>query len=138
GWTASAGGRSTTSPCNGAASMRHSLFLSGTWTITSPLIGVSNGLPTTLTFTFRRSSSSNFGHMQSRWSTSPTGPWNSTNHSVSNTTCSSYTVGFTPPAGQNIYIQLEAARTIAFNSRDFWFDDVSVLQELPICPAATF
>ena len=138
GWTVSAGGRSTTSPCNGAASMRHSLFLSGTWTITSPLIGVSNGLPTTLTFTFRRSSSSNFGHMQSRWSTSPTGPWNSTNHSVSNTTCSSYTVGFTPPAGQNIYIQLEAARTIAFNSRDFWFDDVSVLQELPICPAATF
>ncbi len=138
GWTVSDGGRSTSSPCNGAASMRHSMFLTGTWTITSPSVGISNGMPTTLTFIFRRSSSSNFAHMHSRWSTSPTGPWTTTNHGVNNTSCSSYTVNFTPPAGQTIYIQLEAERTLGFNTRDYWFDDVSVQQQALVCPSATF
>ena len=142
GWTVSTGGRSTTSPCVGSAGMKWDIsdLNSGTWTLTSPSVGVSNGLPSTLTFTFRRSSSTNFQSLNSAWSTSASGPWTAMSHSVSNNNCTQYTMTFSPPAGQSVYIRLQMSKgsSFSFTTRNYYFDEVLVSQASPVCPSATF
>ena len=142
GWTISTGGRSTSAPCVGTASMRWDVsdLASGTWTLTSPTVGLSNGLPATLTFNYRRSAATNFQNMTSAWATSASGPWNSVTQNVSNTNCTQYTMTFTPPAGQNVFIRLQMAKgsSLSITTRNYFFDQVVVQQQTPVCPAATF
>ncbi len=143
GWTTTQGGRSNNAPCIGLWSMRWNVgqTSTGTMQLNSPLIGVSNGLPATYSFVFRRSASAEFGGMRSYWATSPSGPWSLTTHSVGNQNCNTYTVNFNPPPGQQIYLRLEVTKNFGCcfgSSKTFWFDDITVTQEALQCPAAAF
>jgi hypothetical protein len=146
GWTFSSGSVDATgTPCEGASGARVGFSANQgalTWTLTSPNVapplGNSGSLVTT-TFQFKRSTTSGFNYMRSYWSTDNS-TWTQVAHSVSNQSCNSYTMSFTPPAGQPVYIRLQAARNQVFflgTAGNYLFDNVAVSQTAPICPAAT-
>ncbi len=143
GWTFSSGGVDATgTPCEGANGARRNFGVSlstVTWTLTSPNLAPplgNSGQPVTVTFRFKRTGSGQFNFMRSAWSTNNS-TWTNVNQTVSNQSCNTYTMTFTPTPGLPVYIRLEASRNAAFTSVDYLFDNVSVTQAAPVCPAAT-
>ena len=120
----------------------------------SPSLGVSNGLPVTLSYNYKLYDYWNeeplgnydWGNVTVSWSTSASGPWTtihtitSANH-ITSGSCTTKTGTFTPTAGAQVYLRIVGTPTaVDFNDVLFILDDVSVVQQLPACtgaPAAT-
>jgi hypothetical protein len=139
GWTG--GERSTSTVCAGSASYGGNVSSLSSVTITSPTIGPSNGLPVDFTFSFRRQNNSAWGGMRARWRVAPSGAWSAwTDFNVSNDNCNSYGFTFTPAAGANVQVQMEAQRNFCLfcGSRRYNWDNVSLQQQPLECPDAAF
>lgn len=114
----------------------------------SPLLGTSNGLPATLTYSYKLLNYSDeeavtndvdWGNFTVEYGPSASGPWtllqtiNNTNH-VSSSDCAVKTVNFTPPTGTGVYLRVIATPgSISETDIYFFLDDVSVVQELLPC-----
>jgi len=138
GWTGNITRTTATTAC-GSASMRRNLY-SGVTTgnMVSPLIGTTTGGTVVVTYKYKVANwSANtvgtpnpWGSFNVQYGATATGPWttvqtiNQSNHIVS-ATCTTATVTFTPPGGQNLYIKWDAFWT----SGDFYlnYDDVSIV-----------
>lgn len=116
----------------------------------SPSLGVSNGLPVTLSYNYKLYDywmeeplgNYDWGNVTISWSTSPSGPWttlhtiNSTNH-VTSGDCTNKTATFTPTVGSQVYLRIVGTTAeVNFNDVLFIFDDVTVIQQLPGCTGA--
>lgn len=153
GWTISGGmspsitssSSSGYSPCN-TSSAKSNIYDNSTYqttTLTSGIIGVSNGTAVTfsfngkaITYSTGAAAAADACTFQGFWSTDGTTwtPLNSVNN-VSSTSCNTHTFSsFTPACGQNVYVRIVATR----NSGDFWavMDDISVTQSA-IGPSGT-
>ncbi|MFD2603167.1 GEVED domain-containing protein [Flavobacterium suzhouense] len=122
---------------------------------TSPSLGVSNGLPVTLTYSYKLFDywdyiplgNFEWGSVTIAYATSLSGPWttihtiNSANHVVS-ADCAVKTATFTPAAGSPVYLKVTGVAAQSSDIIDVLFsmDNVSLVQQLPSCtgtPAAS-
>lgn len=147
---------STTEACDANGSIRYNVWAFDYYTQTiSPSIGISNGMPVTLTYTYKvvnyeglTAASADWGFIEVYYGTSLTGtpPFtliqtiNSTNHTPS-TACVTKTVTFTPPAGQPIYLGVYAEQLNEDADVFVYLDNFNAVQApAPACtgaPAAT-
>ncbi len=124
------------SPCNTASAKSNIYSSSTTTTLTSGLLGNSNGLPITFSFSGKAltystgvAAAAGACTFTGYWSTDGS-TWTAINsiNNLSSTSCNTYTFNqFTPSLGSNVYVRIVAVR----NSGDFWavMDDISVIQE---------
>lgn len=120
----------------------------------SPSIGTSNGLPVTLSYSYKLldyntgepfPNTPNWGSIQIQYGTSASGPWNTIqtltpgNHNVS-ANCVSKSVVFTPPAGA-IFLRVFCEPGLAPDEEQYvdvllFLDDVNAVQASSVCAGA--
>lgn len=125
-------------------------------TTVSPALGLSNGQLATMTYNYKiveysdntlaTPNSPSWGTVELQWGTSDTGPWTTfqtispSNHLESND-CAAKTATFTPPAGSQVYVRVNAATGQNLTDVNLYIDDISITQPLLACsgtpPAAT-
>lgn len=121
-------------PCN-TSSARTNLYSATTTTLSSGLIGTSNGQTITFSFSgkaidYTTGSATTAGNctFKGEWSSDGT-TWTTLNtlNNISSTSCNTYTFNtFTPASGTNVYVRIVATRTAG----DFWavMDNISLTQ----------
>ncbi|MDV6167871.1 T9SS type A sorting domain-containing protein [Flavobacterium sp. DG1-102-2] len=117
----------------------------------SPTLGTSNGLPVTLTYSYKLfdyyeydvlTNNTDWGAVTVSYSASPTGPWttlhtiNPTNH-ISSASCAVKTATFTPAAGTPVYLRVYGNHS-GLDGTDVLvtIDNVTAVQQLPACTGA--
>jgi len=148
GWTSTSGGyftRITTSNrrCGtSGGTLKGNVWEGGAEALNSPLLGLSNGHPVTMSFNYKillydagtATPAASAGVIAIQYAPSTAGPWtsayeiNSTNH-ISTTACTAKTVTFTPDAG-DLYVRF-LVLTVSGIDNDYYFDDVSITQTGP-------
>lgn len=127
---------STTNPC-AVGSLRSNIY---SWfnqaSVVSPLIGISNGMPITLSFEYKAinwsggsAASANAFNGTVEWSGSPNGPWNSIGtytNSTSTAVCTSTTFTFTPTSSQ---FYLKYTNTVTDSNDIYVYIDNVVLSQ---------
>jgi hypothetical protein len=147
GWTTETFGfsRVLITPCSGDASARANTYLNNARSLTSPLLGISNGGVVDLTFDYKVmdwsantvATAANQVSIAVEWSNGAAGPWflietiGEANHEES-TSCASKNFQFSPTPG-NLYVRFS---TISVNGADvyYYFDNVNLTQgPAPTC-----
>ncbi|MCS3868879.1 hypothetical protein J3D55_001795 [Chryseobacterium ginsenosidimutans] len=145
-WTTTGSGtfsRSTTTPCNGAGSVRANNYYAASSYLVSPALTGTNGGDLTVGFSYKvtqysanttGAASADFGVINLQWSTSASGPWtnaytiDSSTHVVS-ASCATKTATISGlPASGNVYLRLEAKSGLSTSDNYVYFDDVTVSQ----------
>lgn len=122
------------SPCN-TSSARTNLYSTTTTTLSSGLIGISNGQTITFSFsgkaidyTTGAATTAGYCNFKGEWSTDGS-TWTTLNtvNNILSTSCNTYTFNsFTPASGSNVYVRIVATRV----NGDFWavMDNISLTQ----------
>lgn len=151
GGTSGSFSRTTTNPCSGTGSARANVYYGGNSTLTSPLLGTSNGGTVSFDFNYKvvLYSSTTTGATAStqftievQYATSTSGPWttalliDNTNHTTSGT-CATKTATFDPPAG-DLYVRFKMNSIGGSTDLYSYFDDINITQGAPpSCPKPT-
>jgi hypothetical protein len=131
-----------TTACGGSGGgMRMNLYSSvTTGTLVSPLIGVSQSGPTTISYSYKAANwSANtvgtnpWGSFLVQYGATATGPWTTiatVSQETQNGLCINKTHSFTPPSG-NLYIRFSAT----WSAGDYYlnFDNIVITETLPAC-----